>query len=365
MNDTLYLRPLGLTGSDALKGFFTLAHTGLSFTHVEVIHRRDKTILDRRIAPLDEVIAWADHQGGWIAEQVTFLCMSLTTSRSMISGFSFDVPVIMGILNVTPDSFFDGGRFLDVKEAIRQGETLISSGADILDIGGESTRPGSESVSAEEQCSRILPVIKHFATQGIMVSVDTRNAEVMRYALEAGACILNDVSALTHDPQSIKVAANADCPIILMHMLGTPQTMQCNPTYHDPVLDIFDWLKTRIQACVVAGISSARLIVDPGIGFGKTVTHNVELLRHLSLFHGLGCPILLGVSRKSFIAHLNCGEAPSNRLAGSLAAAILALDQGVSLLRVHDPFETRQAVRIWQHLRHDVRSENGKQRRGN
>ena len=354
-NDNLYLRPVGMT-VDGPKDWFRLAGTGLSFTHVEVIHRRDMIVIDRRIAPLDDVIAWADQQGGWIADRVTVLRTYLTTTRSRISGLSFDVPMIMGILNVTPDSFFDGGAFLDVEEAIRQGETLISAGADMLDIGGESTRPGAQPVPVEEQCSRILPVIRHFATQGVMVSVDTRNAEVMRYALEAGACILNDVSALTSDLESIKVAATNDCPIILMHMLGTPQTMQSNPTYHDPALDIFDWLEARIQACVVEGIASTRLIVDPGIGFGKTVTHNVELLRQLSLFHGLGCPILLGVSRKSFIAHLNRGEAPSDRLAGSLAAAVLALDQGISILRVHDPAQTRQAVTIWQHLRHDVRS---------
>jgi dihydropteroate synthase len=253
----------------------------------------------------------------------------------------------MGIVNVTPNSFSDGGRYLDSGAAIAHALQLESEGADILDIGGESTRPGAQQVDTEEECRRVLPVIAAIASRArIPVSIDTRKAGVMLRAADAGARIINDVSALTHDPGSLAAAAKTGLPVILMHAQGDPRTMQDDPRYDDVVLDVYDWLEARIAVCEQAGIPRERLIVDPGIGFGKTLAHNLSLLAGLSTFHGLGCPVLLGASRKTFIGKL-LGVPPGERLPGSLAAALIGADQGVQIVRVHDVAATRQALAVW------------------
>jgi dihydropteroate synthase len=255
----------------------------------------------------------------------------------------------MGIVNVTPDSFSDGGRWLDPGAAVAQGLRLESEGANILDIGGESTRPGAEPIGVEEELRRVIPVIAALARQArVPVSVDTRNAEVMRRAAEAGARIVNDVAALGYDPNALRVAAEMDLPVVLMHAQGDPRTMQLDPRYDDVVLDVYDWLEARIAVCEAAGIARGRIVVDPGIGFGKTVAHNLALLGSLSIFHGLGCPILLGASRKSFIGRLSGGAPADQRVPGSVAAALLAVAQGVQILRVHDVAATRQALAVWE-----------------
>ncbi|HMA52777.1 MAG TPA: dihydropteroate synthase [Magnetospirillaceae bacterium] len=263
------------------------------------------------------------------------------------AGIPLDRPILMGIVNVTPDSFSDGGQFTGLEEAVSFGRSLALQGASILDIGGESTRPGAASVTIEQEIARAIPVVRALAADGLCVSIDTRHAPVMRAALEAGASIINDVSALEGDPYSLSVAAGSRASVVLMHMRGTPATMQDHPAYEDAPHEIFAYLAGRIEACLSAGIPRERICVDPGIGFGKTLRHNLDLLAHLDLFHKLGVPVLLGVSRKSLIAALSRNEPPQDRLAGSIAAALAGIARGVQILRVHDVAETAQAVAVW------------------
>lgn len=253
----------------------------------------------------------------------------------------------MGIVNVTPDSFSDGGRYLGIEAAIAHGRRLAAEGAAIIDIGGESTRPGAAFVSREEEIARTIPVIRALAGQGIRVSIDTRHAAVMREAIEAGASIINDISALEGDPDALSVAARSGASVVLMHMQGQPADMQAAPRYEDAPRQIRDYLAGRIEACLAAGIPRERLCIDPGIGFGKTVEHNLQLIARLGDLRSLGVPVLLGVSRKSFIGALSRHEPAEKRLGGSLAAALAGLGRGATILRVHDVAETVQAVAVW------------------
>lgn len=257
-------------------------------------------------------------------------------------------PKIMGVVNATPDSFSDGGRFLDPVDAIRHGLKLSEDGANILDIGGESTRPGADNVPATEEIARTVPVIEGLKREKLQaaISIDTRKPEVARAAMEAGAEIWNDVTALTYAPDSVETAASLSCDLVLMHAQGDPKTMQKDPHYEDVVEEVYAYLARRIEVCVKAGVSEERLIVDPGVGFGKTVTHNLLLLANLSRFCGLGRPVLLGASRKRFIGALDRNSPASERLGGSLAAVLAGLRQGVSVFRAHDVAATRQALMI-------------------
>jgi len=257
-------------------------------------------------------------------------------------------PMIMGVVNVTPDSFSDGGKFINSDKAIEHGLQLIKDGADILDVGGESTRPGAEVVDIKEEIRRVVPVIEGLRDHAKFISIDTRNAETMQAALDAGANIINDVSALTHDPESIDVAVAAQVPVILMHSQGTPQDMQDNPHYNNAVGDVFEHLKSRIEYCATHRLDPDLLIVDPGIGFGKTLQHNLLLLRNIKEFSVLDVPVLLGTSRKSFIAALSHNEPADDRLGGSLSSALWGLSQGVNIFRVHDVRETKQAFAIYE-----------------
>ncbi len=263
-----------------------------------------------------------------------------------------DQPQVAGILNVTPDSFSDGGAYGDEESAADAGHVMVAAGAAIVDVGGESTRPGAKPVWEGDEEARVAPVIRRLAASGAAVSIDSRKAQVMASALACGATMVNDVSALTWDPRAAETVAKAGCPVVLMHHLGSPETMQDNPRYDRPVLlEIYDWLEERIAAAVAAGIARDRIIVDPGFGFGKTVQHNLQLMNGLALLHGLGCPIMLGASRKRTIGALS-NEAPADaRRGGSIAFALKAAEQGVQLLRVHDVPETLQALRVWRGLR--------------
>ncbi|HEX8532604.1 MAG TPA: dihydropteroate synthase, partial [Allosphingosinicella sp.] len=263
-----------------------------------------------------------------------------------------DQPQVVGIVNVTPDSFSDGGRHEDAAVAAEAGHEMSAVGAAMIDVGGESTRPGAKPLWEEDEAKRVLPVVEQLARAGTAVSIDTRKASVMERALAAGAGLVNDVSALTFDERSAGVVAGAACPVVLMHHQGSPETMQQAPHYDRAVLlEVYDWLEARIEAATAAGIDRAGIIVDPGIGFGKTVQHNLQLMNGLALLHGLGCPVMIGASRKRMIGALS-GEAPADqRLAGSLALALKAADQGVQLLRVHDVPETVQALRVWRGMR--------------
>ena len=262
-----------------------------------------------------------------------------------------DQPQVMGIVNATPDSFSDGGSYVDAGAAAAAGAVMASQGAAIIDVGGESTRPGASEVWEGDEIARVLPVVQQLAAGGAAVSIDTRKSGVMAAAIGAGAAMVNDVSALSWDPQSAAIAASAVVPVILMHHQGEPRTMQEAPRYDDVLAEVYLWLEERIAVAEAAGILRENILVDPGIGFGKSVAHNLELMNGLSLFHGLGCPIVLGASRKRMIGALS-NEAPAGeRLPGSLALALKAVDQGAQIVRVHDVPETVQALRVWRGLR--------------
>ena len=276
----------------------------------------------------------------------------LTQPRPPICGLSLDRPRLMGVLNVTPDSFSDGGLHLDADAAVARAHAMVAAGADILDIGGESTRPGADPVPEAEEIARVVPVIAALRGGGVTtpISIDTRKAAVARAAFAAGADLFNDVSALSFDPESLGLAAASGRPVCLMHAKGDPKTMQDAPAYDDVLVEVFDFLAGRVAAAEAAGIPRARILVDPGIGFGKTVAHNLALIRGLALLHGLGCAILVGASRKRFIGAVGGAPEPAGRVPGSLAVALEALRQGAQVLRVHDVDETRQAVALWSAL---------------
>lgn len=257
----------------------------------------------------------------------------------------------MGVINVTPDSFSDGGIFLNKDNAINHAVQLMDEGAHILDIGGESSRPGADTVGVEEECARVVPVIEGLAEEaaerGVVISIDTRNPATMREAVNAGAGMINDVTALREDEGSLETIAQLGVPVCLMHMQGSPQNMQEKPQYFNVVEEVVDFLSERIKACTAAGFDADHLIVDPGIGFGKTLEHNLQLLKNLSRFNDLGVPVLLGASRKSFIEKI-CGSLPADqRLPGSLAAALYGLKAGCSIFRVHDVAATKQAFDVF------------------
>ncbi len=253
----------------------------------------------------------------------------------------------MGIVNVTPDSFSDGGEAFETSDAIARGRAMAAAGADILDIGGESTRPGSAPVSEDEERRRVVPVIQALAADGLLVSIDSRRAGVIADALAAGARIVNDVTALTGDPKSIDVVATSDASVILMHMRGQPATMQDDPVYDDAPTEIHDYLAGRVAACEAAGIARHRIAVDPGIGFGKNLDHNLQIINRWRELHEIGCAVVLGASRKSFIGKLTGQTEAQARVPGSLATALAARARGAQIFRVHDVAETRQALTVF------------------
>ncbi|MBV9249987.1 MAG: dihydropteroate synthase [Acetobacteraceae bacterium] len=266
------------------------------------------------------------------------------------AGLTLSHPRVMGILNVTPDSFSDGGTSPAVKDAVNAGLRMAAEGADIVDVGGESTRPGAQPVPPEIEQVRVVPVIRALGAAGVRVSVDTRNSTTMAAALDAGAAIVNDVSALSHDPRSLALLAQRDCPVVLMHMRGKPDTMNALANYRDVAHEVAAELGALIAAAEQAGISAGHIAIDPGIGFAKRAAHSVELLRRLPELASLGYPIVIGVSRKAFIGRLGEEPEPRARMPGSLAAALFAVSRGANVLRVHDVRATVQALKIWSAL---------------
>jgi dihydropteroate synthase len=264
--------------------------------------------------------------------------------------------VVMGILNVTPDSFYDGGRRADPRSAAAHGLALAQAGAEIIDIGGESTRPGSQPVSAEEELERVLPVIRALRKAvSAVISIDTTKAQVARAALEAGADIINDISALRLDGGMAGLIASEKVPVVLMHMQGSPRTMQLEPHYHDVVTEVREFLAAQVRFAIAGGIDPGKIVIDPGIGFGKTLEHNLTLLRHLSSFTALGQPLLVGVSRKAFIGRILNLNA-DDRLEGSVAAAVATVMAGANIVRVHDVKETVRAIRVADAIRYGAQS---------
>lgn len=352
----LYIGPAGIvSGKTAAAAIasgqaWSLAGGPLAFSSCSVLLREDDRLIEAA-APFGDVLDWSEAEGPEVARHVGALLSNLGKARPPFAGLDLDRPRVMGIVNVTPDSFSDGGRFFDIDKAISHGLDLWEAGADILDVGGESTRPGSEEVDVDEEIRRVVPVIRALAEKGIPISIDTRHSAVMGAAVESGAGIINDITALSDDERSLAVAAKSGAAVVLMHMQGEPRAMQRDPHYGFAPLDIYDYLADRLAACRAAGISSDRLCVDPGIGFGKTVEHNLQILARLGFYHALGVPQLLGVSRKSFIGKVSRNEPAGERLAGSLTAALLGLGQGCQILRVHDVAETVQAVAVWQGIK--------------
>ena len=329
---TPYFRPLALTGPDRPDGALRLAGGPLWFDRLERLSRTaPPCVIPATDAPAD-VLA------------------RLTAPRAPVAGLDMTRTSIMGILNVTPDSFTDGGQHNAPAAALAHARAMQAQGADIIDVGGESTRPGALTVDPEDEIARTAPVIAALRGAGLdlPVSIDTRKTAVAQAAIAAGANLVNDVSGFTFDDTLAGYCAAHDLPVCVMHAQGDPQTMQADPRYDDVLLDVYDFLAARIAALEAAGIPRTRIIADPGIGFGKTQAHNLALLARISLFHALGCPILLGASRKKFIATL--GHAPDieARVHGSVAVALAAAAQGVQVLRVHDVFATRSALTLWQ-----------------
>jgi dihydropteroate synthase len=339
MTDHSYLEPIGRI-DPAVAGAAGEPFLGGPdrFIACRRFHRQADGTIEESIVPVADLSTAAE--AGLLAR--------LAAPRPPFAGIDLDRPVVMGVLNVTPDSFSDGGDHFDHGRAIAAGMDLIEAGAAIIDIGGESTRPGAAETDPGEEARRVRPVVRALAAAGATVSIDTRHAAVMAAALDDGARIVNDVSALTHEPESLPLVAASEAAVVLMHMRGSPADMQADPRYAFAPLDIFDDLAGRVAACLEAGLPRARLAVDPGIGFGKTAQHNIDILHHLALFHGLGCAVALGVSRKLRVGAASARATPKERGPGTVAAVLAAVDQGVRILRVHDVRETVQALEIRQ-----------------
>jgi dihydropteroate synthase len=341
----LYVRPVGLlygaTAQAAVADGLALPLAGgpIAFTATELIEGVPGNTRMRLFA------APALASSG--DSDLATLIARITAPRLPFAGLALERPVLMGIVNVTPDSFSDGGLFDTKEAAIVHAAELATAGAAIIDVGGESTRPGSDAVDESEELDRVIPVIEGLAGLPAVVSIDTRKASVARAAAKEGAKILNDVSALTHDAKTLPVAVETGLSLVLMHAQGEPKTMQDNPRYADVVLEVFDYLEARIATAVKAGIEPSRIAADPGLGFGKTLAHNLALLAQTTLFHGLGVPLLIGASRKRFIKGVSGGEEPRSREPGSQAAAMAAAAQGAQILRVHDVAGSRQALVVW------------------
>jgi len=345
----LYLRPVGITPvAIAAPEARILAGGPLAFISLEVAVR-DAGVVQRATASITDVLCWAADEG--CLEEAEAQLARITSPRESIAGMDFSEPLVMGILNVTPDSFHDGGLDADADAAIARGQALRDAGAHIVDIGGESTRPGAAPVPEQDELARILPVVEGLADH-VTVSIDSRRAGVLSQCLQKGAVIANDVHALTGEG-SLDAVATAKAPVILMHGPADPTIMQSDTDYADVVLDTWDWLEERIGLCELAGIPRQKILVDPGIGFSKTAAQSARVLGDISLFHSMGCGVVLGASRKSFIAGVSRGEASEDRLAGSITAVNYALSQGVQVLRVHDVAETVQAISVWQSFQQD------------
>ncbi|MFP5395792.1 MAG: dihydropteroate synthase [Alphaproteobacteria bacterium] len=354
MTTSFYLRPIALADSPQSEdGEAIRLGGGMAYvSRFALIQREAGRVTARSRYSVAELRAALDQLPDAVREQFDNLQRSHAPLQCGARTIRLDQPQVMGILNVTPDSFSDGGQFMD-DPAVAQAHAaaMVEAGAAIIDVGGESTRPGAAAVWEGDELKRVVPAIERLAAMGAAISVDTRRPAVMEAALAAGAHIINDVSALRHDPRSIEFAAHFGAPVVLMHAPGSGDDLHADGQYSDVVLDVFDWLRERRDAAVEAGIPREKIVLDPGIGFGKSLAENLALINALPLFHALGQPVLLGVSRKRMIGALN-NEAPAHkRVGGSIALAAKGMDAGVQLLRVHDVAETVQARDVWRGLR--------------
>ncbi|MEP2530077.1 dihydropteroate synthase [Shimia sp.] len=328
---TEYYRAIPQTDAARPKEANTLAGGWCWFTHAERLTRDGPA----------QIIAASD-----VPQDVL---ERMTRARPKLGRVRMDRPQIMGILNVTPDSFSDGGEHVGPARGLAHARSMVDDGASVIDVGGESTRPGSIEVPAEAEIARTAPVIAAISNVlNVPISIDTRKSVVASTALDEGAFLVNDISGFTFDPKLAPLCAKRNVPICVMHAQGDPETMQLDPRYDDVLLDVYDFLAAQVCMLSSLGISKDQILVDPGIGFGKAIPHNLALLSRISLFHSLGCPVLLGASRKGFIGKIGCGVAAADRAAGSVAVALEGIAQGVQIVRVHDVAETRQALQLWQ-----------------
>lgn len=354
----IYLRPcafietpIGFDGQVA-----QLAGTMVYFSAVEAIETEDGKRSSKALVPLAELVAYLGRLPAELAEKARSQLSNITSPRPALKmgvrNILLDQPRVMGILNCTPDSFSDGGKHGDDPDALAQtGGAMAASGAAIIDVGGESTRPGAPLVWEGDEIKRVQPVVERLANAGHAVSIDTRKAAVMEAALQAGAMMINDISALLFDDRSLEVAKTSNCPIVLMHAPSQSSDPHKSEGYHDVLFDVYDWLEERVATLIGAGIARDRLLIDPGIGFGKSLADNLTLVNNLSLFHGIGCPLLFGASRKRMIGALSNEAVADARLGGSIFLAMKAVEQGAHIVRVHDVPETVQAIHVWRGLR--------------
>jgi dihydropteroate synthase len=358
VKDSVYIRPIALAESPQAEEGETIRLGGSMAwaSRFAVICRKDAAIVSReRVGVAGMAAALARLPDALATEGETQWAALQTVHPAIRCGertIRLNQPQTMGILNVTPDSFSDGGQFMDDPQvAADHAAAMLEAGAAIIDVGGESTRPGAAAVWEGDELKRVIPAVERLVAMGAAVSIDTRRPAVMEAALEAGAHIVNDVSALRHDPRSIELVARAGVPVVLMHAPGDGDDLHSHGDYRDVVLDVFDWLRARRDAAVAAGIAREKIILDPGLGFGKSLADNLALINALPLFHALGQPLLVGASRKRMIGALS-NEAPAHRrLGGSVLLAGRAMEAGAHLLRVHDVPETVQAVHVWRGLR--------------
>ena len=358
MSERLYLMPIGLSANPQSEdGDAVRLAGGLVYAHrFAAIVRRDGCVVERhRFTPEGAAETFARLPAG-LGDDAEDQWANLRTAHpSMQLGsrtIRLDQPQVAGILNVTPDSFSDGGQFLDrPEEGAAHAARMLDAGAALVDIGGESTRPGAPAVWEGDEVKRVVPAVEYCVAMGAGVAVDTRRGAVMDAALDAGAHMINDVSALRHDPRAAELVAARGCPVVLMHAPGKAEDLHADGDYEHVVFEVFDWLAARRDAAIAAGIARDRIVLDPGIGFGKSLAENLALINALPLFHALGAPLMLGASRKRMIGALSNEAATQQRLGGSLALALKGMDAGVQFLRVHDVAETVQARNIWRGLR--------------
>ncbi len=358
MSQNLYIRPISLADSpQSDEGAAIRLGGGLAWaSRFAVLVREGGRVVSRQVVSGQDLQSALANLPENLAEEGYSQWKALQKVHQPLQcgerTIRLDQPQVMGILNVTPDSFSDGGQFMDDPEiANDHAASMLEAGAAIIDVGGESTRPGAAAVWEGDELKRVIPAIERLSLMGAAISIDTRRPAVMEAALEAGAHIINDVSALRYDPRSLELAAASDVPVVLMHAPGEGEDLHANANYANAVLDVFDWLRERRDAAITAGIAPERIVLDPGIGFGKSVADNLALLNALPMFHALGQPLLVGASRKRMIGALSNEAGAHQRLGGSIMLAVKAMEAGVQLLRVHDVAETVQAIHVWRGLR--------------
>ncbi len=347
-----YLRPNGLVDNryaeNLLKKKQVIKVNDAYFNNIEVIKKdTKKKIIQRKNLSVENFINESRNNEDLQKLFDSLQMLSKNYNNKLFKNKRF---LIFGILNITPDSFSDGGDYFSLENSVKRAKQMFDEGADFIDIGGESTRPGADQVDVNNEILRVMPAIQRITNLKIPISLDTRNSSTMEFGLSSGVSIINDVSGLKHDLKSVKVISKFQKPIIIMHMPGTPKNMMKKNKYNDVVLDVYDFLENRVSLCEEYGINKSNIILDPGIGFGKDFEQNLSILKNLSIFHAIGCPIMVGISRKRFISNISKEEVPKKRLGGTVSASLIAMNQGVNIHRVHDVSDIVQSIKVFQQI---------------